>query len=177
MGVRAFVFNDARQIRGRPWCIMRFLPISRSDVLSRFVVGSSRLRDYAAGSRSSSAMMVPVELRKISDHPPRRDSGTLLFQFRRIRLCRTYTRRKKEKERICSAGHVQERSTLPFTSIWMVCESERPCLFLAVHLYAPRSLLLSTLCNTNVPFADTSCLRLVGKIWSSASYRKRGFTI
>lgn len=86
--------------------------------------------------------------------------GTLLFQFKQIEsLCM----KGKKSERKC----MRKRKTLPLTSMWMVCESERPCLFFAVHVYAPRSVLLSTRYSTSVPFADTSWRRLVGNIWPS----------
>lgn len=73
----------------------------------------------------------------------------------------------EEKEKWMVTECMLERKTLPLTSMWMVCESARPCLFLAVHVYAPRSVLLSTRCSTSVPFVDTSWRRLVGNIWPS----------
>lgn len=60
---------------------------------------------------------------------------------------------------------------LPFTSMWTVCESERLCLFFAVQVYAPWSVLLSTWCSTSVPFGYTSWRRLVGSTFPSAGSR------
>ena len=48
-----------------------------------------------------------------------------------------------------------------------------PWLFLARQVYAPLSVLLSTWCSISVPFADTSCLRLVGRTCPSAEKKKK----
>lgn len=93
--------------------------------------------------------------------------ATLLFQIqadgiiiRMVTFSFFLFKKKKEKE------------TLPFTSMWTVWESERPCLFFAVHVYAPWSVLLSTWCSTSVPFGNTSWRRLVGNTFPSVGSEK-----